>query len=292
VPPRSSSPSTTAAERARAQLLHRPGGIDVVAHLLAVNAQDARMLPHALAARGGSAEGCVITWLMRSTLHLVRAEDVRWLLALTGPRQQAGNARRLKQLGIAPATDAIARLLADGPLPRAEIAARLDAPTDGQRIVHLLHRAALDGAIAMTPGREWALLDELAPAAGGGRRDRGGAASADPVAALGARYRASRPGAGPPDLARWSGLPLSLARAALADAPEPRPRRGELGTTFIPAFDELLLSWVDRSPTIPPEHERAVFPGGGVLRPVILEDGVATGTWRLRGGEVIAEPFA
>jgi Winged helix DNA-binding domain len=282
VPRRSSSPSSTAAERARAQLLHRPRGADVVEHLLALQAQDARMLPWALKARGGAADGCVITWLMRSTLHLVRVEDVRWLLALTAPRQRAGNARRLRQLGVdgvaERAVREIAKVLEDGPLDRRALAARLTVPVDGQRIAHLVHRAALDGVIAMDAERRFVLLDELAPP----RRDGD----------LGARFLASRPGAGPEDLARWSGLPLSLCRDALRGVRGPRPRRGELGTSLIPAFDELLLGWVDRTPTIPPEHERTVYPGGGIIRPVVLEDGVAVGTWRLRGGEVSVEAFA
>lgn len=62
--------------------------------------------------------------------------------------------------------------------------------------------------------------------------------------------------------------------------------------SLLPAFDELLLGYVDRTPTVPAEHERVVYPGGGILRPVVLQDGVATGTWRLRGGEVIVDPFA
>jgi hypothetical protein len=305
--------------------------VDVVGHLLAVQAQDARMLPWALRARGGSADGCVITWLMRSTLHLVRVEDVRWLLALTEPRQRAGNARRLRQLGIdgvaERAVRRIARVLQDGPLTRAALAERLDGiPVDGQRIAHLTHRAALDGVIALTPDRELVLLDEVAPRRGGpaaggdratfrgdGRRARpaargdratfrgdglrppAGVSARRPetpsLADFGARYRAAHPRASPADLARWSGLPLAFAREALRDAPEPRPRRGELGVSLLPAFDELLLGYVDRTPTVPAEYERLVYPGGGILRAVVLCDGVATGTWRLRGGEVSVERF-
>lgn len=240
------------------------------------------MLPWALKARGGTFEGCVITWLMRSTLHLVRAEDVRWLLALTEPGRRAGSARRLRQLGIdgvaERAVREIARVLEqDGPMVRAALAERLrerDIPVDGQRIAHLVHRAALDGVIALNVEREFVLLDDVAP--------RGGEAGD-----LGARFRAAHPHATPPDLARWSGLPLSFARDALRDAPEPRPRRGELGTTLLPAFDELLLGYVDRTPTVPPELERLVYPGGGILRPVVLEEGVVTGTWNLRAGKPV-----
>ena len=36
-----------------------------------------------------------ITWLMRTTLHLVHAGDLEWLHPLFAPRQAASNARRL-----------------------------------------------------------------------------------------------------------------------------------------------------------------------------------------------------
>src|SRR3712207_8520661 len=45
----------------------------------------------------------------------------------------------------------------------------------------------------------------------------------------------------------------------------------------------------DRSPTVPPEHAKRVHPGGGILRAVALEDGVAVGTWSRRAGEITVE---
>jgi hypothetical protein len=56
---------------------------------------------------------------------------------------------------------------------------------------------------------------------------------------------------------------------------------------LLPAFDELLLGWRDRSPTVPAAHARDVHPGGGILRATIVDDGVAVGTWTQRGGEVV-----
>ncbi|HEX9109445.1 MAG TPA: crosslink repair DNA glycosylase YcaQ family protein, partial [Longimicrobiales bacterium] len=40
------------------------------------------------------------TWLMRGTLHLVPAEDARWLLGVFGERNVAGGARRRRELGL------------------------------------------------------------------------------------------------------------------------------------------------------------------------------------------------
>ena len=38
------------------------------------------------------------TWLLRGTLQIVAAEDIRWMLALLAPRLLAQSARRRKQL--------------------------------------------------------------------------------------------------------------------------------------------------------------------------------------------------
>ena len=36
--------------------------------------------------------------------------------------------------------------------------------------------------------------------------------------------------------------------------------------------------------TVPAEHAKTVHPGGGIIRAVALENGVAVGTWTRRGG--------
>jgi uncharacterized protein YbbC (DUF1343 family) len=41
-------------------------------------------------------------------------------------------------------------------------------------------------------------------------------------------------------------------------------------------YDELLLGWRDRSPTVPAKLAKQVHPGGGIIRAVIVEDGVVT----------------
>ncbi|MFE3449546.1 winged helix DNA-binding domain-containing protein [Nonomuraea sp. NPDC059194] len=63
------------------------------------------------------------------------------------------------------------------------------------------------------------------------------------------------------------------------------------GVRLAPAFDEYLLGWADRDLILDPRHRRAVFPGGGILRPVMLADGVIEGTWSRKGQEVTLAPF-
>ncbi|MDA0181330.1 winged helix DNA-binding domain-containing protein, partial [Solirubrobacter phytolaccae] len=97
---------------------------------------------------------------------------------------------------------------------------------------------------------------------------------------LARRYYACHAGADRRDLAYWSGLPLRDCRPPASIEVEDGP----VPDVLIPAFDELLLGWRDRTPTVPAEHTKTVHPGGGIIRAVALEDGVAVGTWTRRGG--------
>jgi hypothetical protein len=257
----------------------------VVAHLLAVQAQDARSVRLALRARGASgwSDGLVTSWLLRGTLHTVCRADFWWLHALCAPRLEAGNRRRLGQLGVseAQAERAVRRIvdaLANGPLPRAELAERLEAR--GQAVVHLLARAAIAGEI---------VLEDRAFALAGRRPAPPGHDAA--LCELGRRYLAAHAGADAADLAHWSGLPLGDARRALRDVAPPSARPEPVPLRLVHAYDELLLGWRDRTPVVAARDARRVHPGGGLLRAVVLEGGRAVGTWQLRGGRVRVEPF-
>ncbi len=73
-------------------------------------------------------------------------------------------------------------------------------------------------------------------------------------------------------------------------APAPVPRT-EPFLRLAPAFDEYLMGWRDRTPNLAAEHARKVFPGGGVLRPVVLVDGLIEGVWTRKGTRASVEPF-
>jgi hypothetical protein len=276
--------SEAARRRARSQGLHRPRP-DAVRRLLALQAQDPRAAALALRVRGASTDGLVVTWLMRGTLHLVHRDDVGWLHELFAPPQLGANARRLGQEGVsemqaARAVELIGAAVSRAPSSRSELATVLSAegiPVAGQAIVHLLAKAAFEGVTMLTVDRRFI---PLAP----------GVAVGDPLAELGRRYLAAHADAGPEDLAYWSGLPLREARAACGEPPEFGD--GPVGVRLLGAFDELLLGWRDRTPAVAAAHARAVHPGGGILRPVVLEDGEARGTWGLRAGRVTLDLWA
>jgi len=249
-------------------------------------------------------------WCMRGTLHLVPAEDARWLVALLGPIGLARGRRRREQMGItAEAIDAVPAALADGPRTRHEIADHVRAAghrlaEDRQASIHLVMAAAAEGDVieAATRGREptYALTDDwLGPA--GPLPDRETA-----LAELARRHARAHPPAGPEDLAAWAGLPMRDARAAFAAiAPEleevevlgrrawvpPGLEPAPPAVRLLPAFDGILLGHRDRALTVRPEHARDVLPGGGILRPTVLAGGLVEGTGRLERGTPAVAPF-
>ncbi len=260
----------------------------------------------------------VRSWPMRGTLHLVPAEDLRWMLELTAPRALASAASRRAFLGIADADVERARAIAVASLSGGRILAR-DAilaaiaaggvSTDGQRGYHLLWYLAQTGTLVLgaTAGRQqtFALLDEWVPEPRRLEHD-------EALGELAFRYFRSHGPATLRDLARWSGLTMrdvrrgvAVSRGMLADleldgvtyhlAPEtlssaaPAPR-----VYLLPGFDEYLLGYQDRSAALAPEHGAAVVPGSnGMFMPTIVAAGEVVGTWKrtVRAREILVEPL-
>src|ERR1022692_21165 len=123
----------------------------------------------------------VRTWLMRGTLHLCAADDVRWLMGVFGPALLQFGATRRRNLGLADATcdrgvQVLRTALADGPMARRQIRERmvsagvLEEPV-GQSLVHLLYHAAALGVVCSGPrmGRDdsFVLLDDWVPSSDG-----------------------------------------------------------------------------------------------------------------------------
>jgi DNA glycosylase AlkZ-like len=305
--------AATRRARAAAQLLHRPRRslVDTVRHLLAVQAQDLRQAPLALRARSRGLTASAVAaarergelvraWGPRGTIHLMAREDVGWLTALTLPASRTTVHRRLAQEGLTGTPQhllgVVERALSgQGPLTKVELAARLaqlGCPASGQGIVFLAFLASIHGRAVLGPERGHKPTyvhsgDWLGPAAAVAP-DRGEA-----LAELAVRYLRAHAPAAPEDLAAWSGLALGECRAAFA-AVESRLRRlpeaplwtlkaqprGRVGVALLPAFDEYLLGWKDRGFSLAREHARTAAPGGGIIRPVVVADGIVVGTWQ------------
>jgi len=249
------------------------------------------------------------THVMRPTWHFVAAADLRWMLRLTGPRIQASNAGRYRQLGLDPATlmccdEVFAAALAGGePLTRRELGAALEAAgidASGQRLPHALLHAELEGVVVSGPrrGRQHTYLpfEDRVPAAPSRSRE-------EDVAELVRRYFTSHGPATLRDFAWWSGLTLTDGRAGVAACEETLMRmEGPDGTLWISAapapatgdvdderspyvahalllgtFDELVVAHRDlRNVHADGRATNALLP-----RPIVV-DGLTVGGWTRR----------
>jgi len=278
-------PEEIAWRRLAGQFLTVPGPAkpaDVVRRLGAVQAQDYAGAKWALAQRTKAATDAAVdravdagtivrTHVLRPTWHFVAAEDLRWMLALTGPRISRALASYNRVLEITPAVirrshAAITKALEGGRhLTRAEVAAVLSrakvGALTGHRFGRLVVQAELDAIICSGARRgkqsTYALLDERVTAARGFVRDTA-------LAELARRYFPTRGPASAHDFAWWSGLTVADARRAVAILGrelEPidvggRPFWMSAGAKapprkpcahLLPNYDEYFIGFVDRS---------------------------------------------
>lgn len=244
----------------------------------------------------------VRTWPMRGTLHLIPAEDARWMLALTAQRGIAKAQGRLRQLGIdngvlSASREALARSLAGGrrlTRPQAhETLAAAGIPTDGQRGIHILNQLAQEAFLCLGPreGRQhtWVLFDEWLPEAPARPRD-------ESLATLAGRYFRGHGPATARDFAWWTGLTLAeasrgleMAAGSLASleragvrywhAPDAEPAPAT-ATALLPPFDEYILGYRDRTTSLEADGLARVFPrANGMFLAAALIDGEISATW-------------
>lgn len=284
--------------------LEGPGFTDpaaVVQAMGAMQAQDYSQALWAIAVRTAGATAAdveqalasrtiVRTWPLRGTLHVVAADDVRWMLALSRDRMVGRDAGRLRQLGldaadVTRARELFAEALGGGKrLSRAEmlaVLARAGLDPAGQRGHHLLWHAAQHGDICLGPmaGREptFVRLDDwVGPTPALGKDEA--------LATLARRYAASHGPATAQDFAWWAALTLTDARRALdaaAIAPATSRKPARPSAHLLPGFDEYLLGYADRSDVLPAAHAGKIAPGGnGIFLPTIVVDGQVVGTWK------------
>jgi hypothetical protein len=299
--------------------------VDVARHLLAAQAQDFAASRWALGSRTDCVEADIFaaydrgeivrSWPMRGTVHVTAAEDLPWLLELTGVRALAPAAlrRRWANLGLDRATLERARRVAEerlrggGRASRAELGdaftgAGLDVA--GQRMYHTVWYLAQTGTLVHGPTRDGehqlVLLDEWITAPRRLGRE-------DALGELVVRYLRSHGPATIDDLGWWSGLTRGDLRAGIesagrdivtvrhaeTDAPlllcaetlerhDSDPARVRRSTYALAPFDEHLLGYRRRDDVVDPAHARAVDPmRNGVFRATVVHGGRVVAIWRV-----------
>ncbi len=271
------------------------------------------------------------TWCMRSTMHLINAQDARWLIPFLGPVFIAANGRRFRQLGwdemqASTGLRLLKKALAEqGEMTRPEIASLLHEnglPHQGQATIHLISRAALEGILCMGANRQGKPTYVLYEDWIGGLQPL---APQDALAELASRYLGAYGPACPEDMASWTGLKLTKAREAwqliekrlveveaagrpawmlkehfawLDDLPEDNvssPTGCATIVRLLSSFDTYLLGYTNRDLVVDGVYARHIHPGGGLIYPVMLVDGRALGTWKARrSGDhqvIVISPF-
>jgi hypothetical protein len=294
------------------------GPAQVAASALGLQAQDVGASRLGVRARtsgvdeAGVVRACAVersavrTWLMRATVHLVAAEDVRWLAGLFGPMiERRFRTVRWPQLGIderliEAAIPHARQLLAGRELTRHQIAEELAQrgirlAEDGQAATHLLLALSCRGVTCRggDRGRDstFALLDDWVAVA---------PAPADPMAELARRYFGAFGPATAADFTSWSGLPAGAAIKSIRDELTEVGFDGRRGWTLgvvepvkglrlLPMFDNYLLGYRDRTAMLDPALHGQVYVGG-VIKATVVCDGRVIGRWRLDRSAGAARP--
>jgi len=288
---------------------------DVVSWMGAMQAQDYAMSKWAIGQRMlGSTDEIIEkvlndaliirTHVLRPTWHLISAEDVYWMLELTAPRIKSSMKSRDKQLGLTTEVynktfGLLEKELSDGAnLSREQIAGILNAAgikTDENRLSHILMGAELQGLICNGSRKgnklTYGLLSERVPVRKIFSRD-------ESLAELAKRYFTSHGPATLKDFAWWSGLSATDATKALnfvasdfrfetvgsekywLKPPASSFSESPDSVHLLPAFDEYLISYHDRSAALELAHNRKAVSNNGIFYPVIVLNGQVTGTWK------------
>lgn len=289
--------------------------VDVAKHMLASQAQLRGSALVALDTRAENADAAtaveqsllIRSWTQRGTHQILAAEDVRWMTLLCSPRILAASAKRrpslsLDSAAVQRARDALATAAEKSPVSRTqayEIFRSADVDPGENRGQHLLRHFGGEGDIVQGPpinGEDsFVLLDSICPLSLALTGD-------EALTEMTRRYFNSRGAATHKDLVWWTGLTVRDVKKGIAavsaeglitavqgpngeemwiptwadDVTDTEINDALALELTLPAFDEYLLSYTDRSHVMDPEHLFSIGPGkNGVFKPFKVIHGEA-----------------
>jgi len=244
------------------------------------------------------------THLMRPTWHFVSADNIYWMLQLTAPQIKSVLNSRHRELGITERLVSkshevlVDALSGNKSMTREELLHELqkeNIPTDLQSASHFMLRAEIDGIICsgVTKGKKqtYALLSERVPV-------KKTLPKEEALAQLAKSYFASHAPATLADFVWWSGLSVADARRGL-EINKSELNSSSIGSDtywsahsekaveklpdsvyLLPAFDEFLISYKNRSAIITADNHKKAISENGIFRPVVLVNGQISGLWK------------
>lgn len=288
---------------------------EIVKHLGAIQAQDYAMAKWAIGSRCNASEKTIEeainsskiirTHILRPTWHFVADDDIYWLLALSAPQVKRFTASVAKKYDfdakkLDQANAKIEKLLTgNNHLTREEIMGELDIKKSSSQDFlgsTIMMNAELDGLVCngKPKGKQitYALLEERV------EKPKTTFTKEEALAKLAKQYFVSHGPATLLDFSWWSGFSPTTAKLAInsieselnsvkidnqkywfgTDFYEAKDFSGSVH--FLPAFDEILISYKNREASILLEHQSKAFTNNGIFKPVILENGKVIGLWK------------
>lgn len=243
------------------------------------------------------------THILRPTWHIVSRENIRWMLALTAPHIERIAAGYYKNLGIDSdlrhkTNNLIEKALHEHKnLTRDEIMQELNKHNiiaSDLKAAHIMFHAELTGLVCSGTRKgkaiTYALLDDRAPITPPIHRD-------EALAKLAKLYFQSHSPATMKDFAWWSGLPMGDVRKAIDfvkdqleifeieqttyyNLPLQNPSIVENDVFLLPAFDEYMVSYTNRSAALPPQYAAQAISNNGIFKPILVHEGKVIGLWK------------
>jgi len=301
---------------------------DLVSYMGAIQAQDYNMAKWAVGVRlPGSTNkdieavlnsGKIIrTHIMRPTWHFVAAEDIYWMLELSAPHMVSSMKGRHRELELteeifSKSNTIIEKVLSNSKkhLTRDALMTELKKAKiviNQYTAIHIMYRAELDGVVCNGEinGKKqtYALLSDRVKKIKKITRE-------DALCKLAKKYFTSHGPATIQDFMWWSGLPAKDARNAFEMVKSNfvsetvgaytywfsnsirAPKSKTISVQLLPAFDEFIISYKDRTASIHTNHQKKAFTSNGIFKPIIVVNGQVTGIWKrtIKKDKVIIEP--
>ncbi|KAF2080505.1 winged helix DNA-binding domain-containing protein [Flavobacterium sharifuzzamanii] len=288
---------------------------EIVRHFGAMQAQDYAMAKWAIGSRCNSSEkeieeavnsGKIIrTHILRPTWHFVSADDIYWMLDLSAPQVQRFTISAAKKFDydlkkLDQINNKIQKLLSgNNHLTRDEIMLELDIKRTSKEdflSAAIMMHAELDGLVCngRMKGKQitYALLEERVS------KPKTKLSKEESLAKLALRYFESHGPATVLDFSWWSGfapticqkainaIELQLNSIAVDNQTYWLAKNRSLednfreSVHFLPAFDEILISYKSREVSFSGDHQSKTFTNNGIFKPVILENGKVIGIWK------------
>ncbi len=288
---------------------------EIVRHLGAMQAQDYAMAKWAIGSRCDSSEKTIEeainsakiirTHILRPTWHFVASDDIYWMLDLSAPQVKRFTTSAAKKYGyddkkLDQANAKIEKLLYGNiHLTRDEIMQELNikkTSSDDFLSAAIMMNAELDGLVCngKMKGKQitYALLEERVV------KPKTKLTKEEALAKLTKRYFESHGPATLLDFSWWSGFSATSCKLAInaielqLNSVEIENQKYWFGNNsstadnfresvhFLPAFDEILISYKTREASILLEHQSKAFTNNGIFKPIILENGKVIGTWK------------